>query len=173
MERTKNHETYIFRCATSRTTKNFCPGNRISENTVSLSLLEQLSHHGDELLRQHDKPSKEVEILPELRFIDMELFHAENLTRSLYESLVTGIIDKADYVELKSLHKIKTDEYIKRANSLQKILDDEKEMNKRLQESLHMLNMLTDTPILTSEHIDRFVSRIIIFSDGRVHFDLA
>jgi hypothetical protein len=173
MERTINHKTYIFRCVSNRTAKGSCPGNRISENTIAQMLLEQLSHYRDELFRQHDKPSNKVEILQELRFIDMELNHAKNLTRSLYESLVTGIINKADYIELKSGYQNKKDEYFKRANSLQKVLDDEKDANKHRQESLEILNKLIDTPILTPEHIDRFVSRVVIFREGRVHFELA
>jgi hypothetical protein len=53
------------------------------------------------------------------------------------------------------------------------MLEDEKDRNKRRQESMQMLNTLADTLVLTSEHIDRFVSRIVIFKDGGIHFDFA
>jgi len=172
MERRKNHDYYTFRCVTNRTTPESCTGNHIREDTVKNSLSEQLVQLKDEILWLLNRPSKDMEIIPELRFVEVELSRLQNLTKSLYESLVTGIIDSTDYSELKSEYQVQIDEFKKREATLQQILDDEKGINIRRQESLQILNAFADVQVLTSEHLSRFVGRVIVITDGRVHTEL-
>ena len=172
MERTKNHDNYIFRCVTNRTAPDSCNGNRVREDVLKHALSEQLVLFKDEITRRLSKPSQETEILPELRFIMIELAVMGNITRSLYEDLVTGILGRSEYMELKIGYQIKTDKLKQRAAALQKLLDDEKKETKRGQESLRILNAFSGTLIMTSEHIDRFVDKIIVYSDSRIHAEL-
>ena len=164
LERTKQRDMYIFRCTTKRTAPDSCGGNRIAEDAVTNALSEQLLQLKDDLSRQLDIPSGEKDL------IDMELHHLQNLLRSLYENLVTGVIDQTDFSELKKEYQIKTDEYKQRAIILHRSLDDEKNANKRRQESLRILNIFADTSVLTVEHVERFVSRLIIFEENLYPF---
>jgi hypothetical protein len=172
MERRKNHDYYMFRCVANRTVPDSCVGNHIREDAVKDALSAQLLQLKGELLEQLNKPSQDADILPELRFIEMELSRLQNLTRSLYENLVTGIIDNTDYSELKSGYNLQIDELRQREVTLQKALDDEKRENKHRQESLKILNVFAETLELASEHMGRFVDRVIVFRDGRVHIEL-
>lgn len=172
MERRKNHDYYAFRCVANRTAPGSCDGNNIREDAVKNALLEQLSKLKDEILNLLNMPSKDAEIHTELRFIEMELSRLQNLTRSLYENLVTGVIDKTDYLEFKEVYQVQTDNFKQREFTLQQMLDDEKDTNKHRQESLRILNVFADTLVLTSEHISRFADRVIVFRDGRVHVEL-
>ena len=171
MERAKNHNNYIFRCITNRTLPDSCKGNRIHEATLDNAVSEQLTQLKDKLLAHQNTQSKEAEILSEIRFIEMELSHLKPLSRSLYENLITGIINQTDYSELKSNYQGKIDEFTQRANMLQQLLDDEKRSNRDIHESLRMLDIFADNQIVTFECIDRFVDRIIIFNDGNIHVD--
>jgi hypothetical protein len=74
-------------------------------------------------------------------------------------------------VELKQDYQSKTEKNKQRAAALQEILDDEKSANKYMRESLQILNTFADSPVLTSEHIDRFINRVIIHKEGRIHVD--
>jgi DNA invertase Pin-like site-specific DNA recombinase len=172
MERRKNHDYYVFRCVANRTTPDSCVGNHIREDAVKDALSAQLIRLSGELSEQQNTPSQDADILPELRFIEMELSRLQNLTRSLYENLVTGIIDNTDYSELKSGYQVQIDEFKQREVTLQKALDDEKRGNKHRQESLQILDVYADTLKLALEHIDRFVDRVIISRDSRVHIEL-
>jgi hypothetical protein len=172
MERRKTRDYYEFRCAAKRIAPDSCDGNYIREDAVNSELSGQLIQFKDELLKQLNVPSKDKEILPELRFIEMELSRLQKLTRSLYENLVTGVIDDNDFLELKEGYQVKIDEYKQREAILQKILDDEKSSIKHKQESLRILDVFTDTLTLTSEHINRFIDKTIIYKDGRVHIEV-
>jgi len=172
LERTKQRDVYIFRCTTNRITPDFCVGICVSEDVIASALAEQLLRLRDDLSRQLEAPQKKEDPLPELRFIDMELHHLQNLFLTLYENLITGVIDQADYLELKRGYQVKEEEYRQRATSLHRLLDKEKETNKHRQESLQILNAFADTAVLTSKHIDRFVCRLIVFRNGKIHVDL-
>jgi hypothetical protein len=172
MERTKNNDKYIFRCIAKRAVPGSCVGNRVYEDTLKYALSEQLTTFKDELESRSKMPSKEAKLLSELQFIVVEIAEKDDVTRSLYENLVTGILDKAEYFELKEVYQLKTSKLEQRAAALQRMVNDEKRENRGVQESLRMLNMFADTLELTTEYLDRFVDRIMVLKDGRVHIDL-
>jgi DNA invertase Pin-like site-specific DNA recombinase len=172
MERRKNHDKYVFHCVARRTMPGSCDGNRIREDAVAAAFSEQLLRFREDLSYPQNVPSNETEVLPELRFIGMELFRLQNLTRSLYESLVTGLINQTEYSELKCRYQNQTDEHTQRTAVLQQILDDEKAANKRNQESLRILDAFADTRLLTADYVERFFDRVIVYRDGRLHWEV-
>jgi predicted YcjX-like family ATPase len=115
----------------------------------------------------------ETEISNELSHIAVELASFDNVNRSLFESLIDGRIDQSEFMELKTDYSFREGELKNRVVTLKQMLDDEKSKMKRLQESIHILDAFADTSVLTSEHIDRFVDRIILYNDSRVHVELA
>jgi hypothetical protein len=172
MERRKNHGNYVFHCVSKRTLPDYCNGNHIREDSIRVSLFNNLIQLKDELLVHQEMPVDREEIIPELSFLDMEMHGTQSLLRSLYENFVTGTISKSEYMKQQEEHRTKADKAKERAAYLQRLLDDDKIASKRKQQSLQIINMLKATSEVTAEHIERFVSRIIIFRDGRVHFDL-
>lgn len=171
LERKKNHDKYIFHCIANRTIPDLCNGNRISEDAVRQALSEQLMQYRDVISKSLEEPSKEADILPELRWIEMELSQKHEITRSLYENLQTGILDEKEYMELKSSYAMKADDLNQRADTLKQVLEDEKIAKRRQRESVDVLDIFTGRPMLTKELVDRFVDRIVVFRDGRVHVD--
>jgi DNA invertase Pin-like site-specific DNA recombinase len=169
LERTRNHARYVFRCTASRTAPNSCVGNWISEDAVKLAVSEQLFQLRDELLKRFSTSSKRTNPLPELRFIGLETSRLERLTRSLYESLVTGLVDKAEYMRLKSGYQTKLDEYQRRGVKLQQELKDEERASMMAQEAVDALAVFCDTKMLDKAIIERFVDRVEISNDGHVH----
>jgi len=172
MERRKNHNNYSFHCISNRTVPGSCQGSRIREDVVSDALSQQLVKIKNESLGHQDESISVAEIVPELRFLDMEMSNMENLFRGLYESFVTGTVSQTDYTERRRAHQIKMEEMKHRASYIQRLLSNDKRSKKHKEESMRMLNVLEETPILKTEHIDRFVSRVSVSNDGRVHFDL-
>ena len=172
MERRKNHKNYSFHCISNRTAPGSCQGSRIREDIISDALSLQLIKLINESLGQQDRPINVAGIISELRFLGTEMSNMENLFRSLYESFVTGTISQTDYTERRRAHQIKMEEMKHRASYLQRLLNDDERSRKHKEESMRLLSVFEEMLILTTEHIDRFVSRVSIFNDGRVHFDL-
>lgn len=164
LERTKNNGRYVFRCTTNRVSPDLCKGNRISEGVVQRTLIEQLIQYREALLSSLDSQFTEADISPELSWIEMELLYMQNVTRSLYEDLINGVLDQQEYMELRSGFQGKAYDLRQRATTLKQALEDEK----RIRESIHILNMLANTQALTRENIDRFVNRILVFRDGKM-----
>lgn len=172
LERKKNHDKYIYQCVANRTAPNSCGGNRIGERDVLLAVLEQLIQYKDRITGNSKLPSVSADVIPELRFTEMELSYLQNVFRSLYENFVDGVLDQTRYVELKNSYQEKIDAFTQRATELKQKLSDEKHSKKVLQESLRMLNGLAESMALTMEHVDRFVERVEVFRDGQVYVGL-
>ena len=168
MERTKRNDQYIYRCVTKRMAPDLCDGNCIGENAVRQAVLEQLLQYKGKLAVDIDAPSIGMNVIPELRFIEMELSYVQEITRGLYENWVNGVIDKNDYIEFKGHYQKNMDDLRHRSDELKQSLNGAKHLKATLQESLRILNELTDAAMLTKAHVGRFVERIEVYRDGRV-----
>ena len=173
MERKKNHDDYVFYCVSKITAPESCKGNRISELAVNCAGSKQLILLKEELIRPFDTQPNKTEIFSELRFLDMEINDAQNDFRILYENMVTGAITQTDYLEQKHVCQTKMDYAKQRVADLQQLLNDDKATSKRKQESIQIINEIETLQELTLAHVDRFVNRVVVFRDGRVHIDLA
>lgn len=105
MERKKNHDKYIYRCVTKHTAPNLCNGCSISEDVLLQALCEQLVIYRGVLADNLSRLSIEADILPELSSIEMELSNILSVTKSSYENMVTGILNKQEYVELRDIYR--------------------------------------------------------------------
>jgi DNA invertase Pin-like site-specific DNA recombinase len=171
MERRRNHNNYVYCCVSNRTVPGLCDGNRVREDAVNILLSEQLIKLKDELSERPGIPMNRDEIISELRFLDMDLLNMQDLFRGLFEKHITGDISQSEFLERKKKHQTKTDKIEQRVALLQRMLDEDKRSEKHKNESLQILNTFADTLELLYEHTDRFVSRMVVFRDGRVHFD--
>lgn len=174
LERKKDGKKYNYRCVLKRTAPGRCEGNSISEDAVKQALIEQLLPLREHLQRAIDKPSSEKTVLPELQWIQMELSYLSDITRGLYENFVRGILTQKEYIELKETYQVQIDAHNQRTEELQNLLDDEKQAVLKAQKDLDSLDTLAESKVLLSEHVERFVERIVVFQeDGSIHFELS
>jgi hypothetical protein len=169
LERKKNHDKYFFQCVANRNAPDSCSGNRISEDAVRRELSEQLLHLKDTLSSELPAISQEPDAIPELNFIAIELARLQNISRSLYENLVSGVIECDDYLELKSVYQNKTSEMEQREAELRQQVIDAKEVRAKTQQAIETLGAFPITIALDKSIIDQFLDRLEIFREGRVH----
>lgn len=73
-----------------------------------------------------NKPSIESDIQSELYSIEAELSNLISVTKTLYESMVTGVLSKQEYIELRDSYREKSDGLNQRADEFRQVLDDER-----------------------------------------------
>lgn len=116
--------------------------------------------------------SIEADILSELNTIEMEISNILSVTISLYENMVTGVLSKQEYIELRDSYREKSDGLNQRADEFRQVLDDERTQRTWMRESVYILDEFVETMVVTKKLVERFVERIIVFKNGQVHFDL-
>lgn len=116
----QNGKTYsYYMCCQNRTTKT-CSSHRIPEQLVKDSVLASLKQHIGNIL-QVEKTLAYIETLPfqkeEVQKADAQLIRKQEeiarysqLKVTLYESLADGMVDKAEYLELKAMYDRKSQE---------------------------------------------------------------
>lgn len=171
LERKKNHDKYIYRCVTKHTAPNLCNGCRISEDVLLQALREQLVSYRGVLADNLSRLSIEIDILPELNSIEKELNNIRNITKSLYENMVTGILSKQEYIELRDMYREKSDGLNQQANEFRQTLDDERTQRTWRREFVHILDEFAETMVITKELVVKLVKKVTVFKTGKVHFD--
>lgn len=109
LERKKNHDKYIYRCITKHTAPNLCNGCSIGENVLLQALCEQLIPYRGVLADNLSRLSIESDVQPELHSIEAELSNLLSVTKTLYENMVTGVLSKQEYIELRDIYREKSD----------------------------------------------------------------
>lgn len=171
LERRKNHDKYTYRCVTKHITPALCNGCSISEDILLQALCEQLLSYRDVLADSPSSSLIEADILPELNTIQMELSNVLSDIKSLYENMVTGILSKQEYVELRDIYREKSDRLNQRADELRQALDDERTHRTWIRESVHILDEFAETMVITKELVVKLVKKVTVFRTGKVHFD--
>lgn len=118
------------------------------------------------------RPSIESDVQLELHSIEAELSNLLSVTKTLYENMVTGVLSKQEYIELRDSYREKSDGLNQRADEFRQALDDERTQRTWMRESVHILDEFVETMVVTKELVERVVERIVVFKDGQVHFDL-
>ena len=113
----KNGKTYYsYICGTNRTKKG-CTSHRVTENNIYSCVLLALQQHISNILRIDDM-LKNIDELPyqqkEIQKYDNQIIKLEDeveryigLKTSLYESMKEGVLDKAEFIEMKSVYESK------------------------------------------------------------------
>lgn len=173
MERKKNHDKYIYRCITKHTAPNLCNGCSIGENVLLQALCEQLIPYRGVLADNLSRSSIESDVQPELHSIEAELSNLLSVTKTLYENMVTGVLSKQEYIELRDNYREKSDGLNQRADEFRQVLDDERTQRTWMRESVYILDEFVETMVVTKELVERIVNRVVVSRNGQMHFDFS
>jgi hypothetical protein len=143
------------------------------------ALLTVIKSHADAvigksmLLRKNQTAveSGRTTVKSELSALRQEADKDSRLLKSLYESLVTGIITADEYGELRDGYENKIADGHNRVKALEK---RQKELEKQMGEYLEMSDLLAGVnngEDITAALIDRLVERIRVFHDRRIEVD--
>ena len=173
LERRKKHDKNSYYCVANRIVLDFCVGNRIGEEDINFAVREQLLQYRN-MIRgdDHNTTPDFAAISSELQFVEMELLYIQDVTRSLYENLVNGVLNATEYRELNDGYQEELDDLAQRSDELKQMSEDEAHKKIHLQKSLQMLNGLIKSTVLSKEHIDQFIERINVFRDGHVYVEV-
>ena len=174
----RNGKTYVYYiCGNNRTNK-ACSSHRISEAALTEAVFLSLKEHIANIL-DVERVLQYIETLPihreEVQKADAQLVKKQEeisrysrLKKTLYESLSDGLIDKAEYLELKSGYDMK--------------IADAKAASEKLKEELEgLLQNRTGTSLwierfkkyqniteLTRHIAVTLIERILVFEDSRI-----
>lgn len=149
LERKKNHDKYIYRCVTKHTAPNLCNGCSVSEDVLRQALCKQLVTYQGVLANNLSRTSIESDVQPELHSIEAELSNLLSVTKTLYENMVTGVLSKQEYIELRDSYREKSDRLNQRADEFRQVLDDERTQRTWMRESVYILDEFVETMVVT------------------------
>ena len=145
-----------------------CGGNKISENEVIDSVINLLIQYSNSLKIPENKEDTKV-IESEKNWLEMNISNIDDFRRSLYENFVAHVINIDEYRELKDEYEKKYEQQRKRYLKIMNKIAERKINNEKMRESAGMLDTLSKTMKLTKKVTDRFIRRIEVFRDGRIH----
>ena len=116
----RNGKTYVYYMCGNNRANHACTSHRISESVLEDSVFHALKQH-IEVVLNIERVLKYIETLPfrqeEMQKVDAQLVKKKEeterysrLKKSLYESMMDGLINKAEYLELKAVYDTKMQE---------------------------------------------------------------
>jgi DNA invertase Pin-like site-specific DNA recombinase len=179
MRRKTGEERYVFNClSNSRKARGSCKSFMVQEEEVKETLLLLIQSQADVALGNSLKLRKnasETDIIREkakheLAMIKNETNKDGRMFKSLYESLVSGLITADEYREMREGYETKMQKYLARSAELEKTLG---ELDKQITEYLEVSDLITnaDSIGITDKIIDSLVGQIRFFSDKSIEVD--
>lgn len=177
----KAGKTYsYYMCCTNRAKKG-CSSHRIPEQTVADSVLASVKEHISTVL-EIEKTLAFLDTLPlqqaevqkaDARLISKqeEIKRYEKLKATLYESLIDGLIDKSEYLELKAVYDEKMQEAraaaLKLKEELESILQNRSENSRWITQFKAYYNIDT----LDRRMVVTLIERILVYEDCRLQIE--
>jgi DNA invertase Pin-like site-specific DNA recombinase len=178
--KTDGFQPYVFRCfANSNIARGSCLQYSIQEHELIDTLLTVIKKHADAVIGMSLKLRKnsafveagKTKVKSELSALRLEMDKDSRLLKSLYESLVSGVIGSDEYREMRLGYEEKIAERLSRVNKLE---NSQKELENRMSEYLELTDLISkvkNSEDITAELIDMLVERIRVFHDGRIEAD--
>ena len=172
MDRKENHQRFIYRCAANYIAPGACVGNSISENALRNAVSDLLVQYKEEMDENAPAALDAKLIQSELAGLQVELFHCDEMLKSLYESLISGIIDNQEYHELKKHYRQMRDESTQRQFDLSVEQIELKIAQAEWNTLSDDLGSFLESGLLTRDLVERLVKRIGVSEDGRVYIEV-
>jgi hypothetical protein len=178
-KRKKSEDVFIFHCLTNtRKTRGACETYSIPEKDLLSVLLSLIAKHSEVItgkaLRLRKK-SPEVEarrdsVKSELSALRLEADKTRRMQKSLYESLVTGIITPDEYRDMRDGYGAKMQNCL---SAISKLESEQKEIDKQIDGFFELADLLKNAEAnrLTADLIDRLIDRIRVFKDRSIAVD--
>jgi len=172
-------ERYVFQClSNSRKARGSCVSFMFQEEDIKDALLSIIQAQADIIignslrLRKH---SAETDVLrdkakSELAALKQEADKDGRMFKSLYESLVSGIITSDEYKEMRDGYETKMQNSLARSAELTKTLG---ELDNQIAEYIELSDLIAnaDNSGITVKVIDSLVGKIKFFSDKSIEVD--
>ena len=175
------HRTYNFHCITnSRVRSGACPGNVcISERKLFDAILTTIRKEaevvlGNELLlkRKDEKiAARKAAAGREIQNIQREAERNRSFMASLYESLVTGILDSSEYQQMKASYEQKIGNCMERVQTLQREVSELEDQAARYFTLADRLAELETNPVLTAQLVEETIERVTVNSVSDITVD--
>ena len=179
-ERKKTDDAYIFIClSNTRKARGSCYSYQMPEQLLTKTLLTSVQSHADAVIGKSMKlrnKSAEIETQrqeakAELAMLRQEADKNGRMFKSLYESLVNGLITTDEYREMRADYEAKTKDNLARAAEIEK---RQAELDKQIAEYFELSDLIADADnSMTATLIDRLIDRIQIFSDRSIEIDFS
>lgn len=176
-ERKRGPDVYLFHClSNSRIARGSCFPYSLPEEELLSSLLTIIQKHADAVIGKairlkKNKPAMEagrITIKSQLATLRQELDRDRRLVKSLYESLVTGIITGDEYRQMRTDYEERISGKVNRAQELER---RQNELEAQTTEYLILSDLTVSVKgkeDITAALIDRLIDKIEVFSDRRI-----
>jgi DNA invertase Pin-like site-specific DNA recombinase len=179
MQKKTGEYRYVFRCLSNdRKARGSCESYTIQEEAAKQALLTAIQSHADVVLdnsvklrkssaktdNMRDKAKNELAALRLAADKDGRMF------KSLYESLVIGLITADEYKEMRENYESKMQKNLARAAELERNIG---ELDKQISEYLELSDLISDADNagITAKVIDSLIGGIRFFADKRMEVD--
>jgi len=178
----KKEDNYRFACSTrSVYSKDDCVPVSINEKELKGALMELLGKQTEVMgiegngVNQTRRSEQQSAYKASLRELQAEINRSNHLIKTLYESLMTQDITQDEYRELKTGYEAKIIELTAKEKDLRNIMVEQTALESATANAATHLLGIRHIDDLTSESLDRFVERILVFEDKHieVHFKFA
>lgn len=176
-ERKRGPDVYVFHClSNSRTARGSCKPYSLPEKELLSALLTILQKQaeitsGNALILRQKHPDMEAryaQVKARLATLRQQLDRDRRMLKSLYESLVTGILSDEEYQEMRAGYG----EKIERASALiQELTVNQKDMETRIADYIDLSGLIAGIKgkeDITAVLIDRLIDRVRVFSDRHI-----
>lgn len=178
-ERRKSDDVYIFHClSNSRKARGSCVLYSMPERELLETLLTAILSHADAIIGKSLKlrentaeiESKRTMVKSEIAALRQEAEKCGRMFKSLYESLVSGLIDADEYREMRAGYETKAQEHLTRASDLEK---KQSALEQQVAEYCELSKLITMTKSagITAKIIDCLIDSIRIYSDRHIEVD--
>jgi DNA invertase Pin-like site-specific DNA recombinase len=173
-------QVFVFHClANSRIARDSCPPYCIPEHELIDALLTVIKKHADAVIGTSMKLRKNqssidagrLKVKSELTALKQDMDKDSRLLKSLYESLVSGVITTDEYKELREGYEKKIADGLK---SVKELESRQKELEKQMSEYLELSDLIAKVKgcgDITAALIERLIERIRVFHDRSIEVE--
>jgi len=174
--RKKSDDIYYFHClSNSRKARGSCVSFMMPEEELLAALLTTIQKHAETVMGKSvklRKASMAIEadrdmIKAKLSAIRQDAGKDERILKSLYESLVNGVITADEFRDMRADYAAKVQEALRQAAELER---RHKELDRQMTEYLELSNLVENAANsgITAKLIDALIDRILIFPGRRI-----
>jgi hypothetical protein len=180
-ERKKTDDAYIFIClSNTRKARGSCYSYQMPEALLTKTLLTTIQSHADAVIGKSIQLRKNAAVIEaqqqaakaELTSLRQEADKNGRMFKSLYESLVSGIITADEYRDMRADYEAKTQKLLSRATEIE---TRQAELDRQVTEYFELSDLIKDTENnnITAAIIERLIDRIQFYSDRSIKVDFS
>lgn len=178
--RCRGDDVYMFHClSNSRIARGSCVSYSLPEEELLSLLLTMIWKHAEAVIGKSvmiRKNEAKVEIgraavKSELATVRQELDRDRRLLKSLYESLVTGVITAGEYCQMRSDYETKITDRITHAGELERRQNELEAQVTEYYALADLIGKVREKPDITAALIEKLVDKIRVFPNKHIEVD--